>query len=381
MTQDRKTGRIKSAHVISVLLAVVAFLWVASGMLGQEKQPVPGTLAVAPTTVPVEFPMVRVRQSVAQYHLREVSLFGRTEAIHKAEVAAETAGRIVRMSVEKGDSVKKGDILLQLDIDDRRAKLEEAKAQVDYQEIAYNAAKKLSNKQFQSRIKLAESLASLETAKANLKMIRLEIERTVVRAPISGIVNGLGLSVGDYVKIGDIVASIINLDPIRIVGQLSEREVSRVKRGEVASARLPSGQVVSGIVQYISRAGLDKTRTFRVDIWIDNADGAIPEGLTAELDLPAEQTRAHLVSPAILTLNDRGQIGVKAVDAQDIVRFFPVTIITDTTDGIWLGGLPDQIKLITVGQEFVRIGNRVRSSVADSPTSPKRVPATGGAAS
>jgi len=362
-TEKRKGWRPKSSHVIAVALAAGAFLWVASGMIAKEQ---PST-AVPEKKLATKamLPLVRVRESISKARVREITLFGRTEAINQADIAAETSGRIVKKTVEKGDFVKKGNVILNIDIDDRRAKLAEAEAEVDYQEIAYNAAKKLSSKHFQSRVKLAEFLASLEKAKANLLMIKLEINRTAIRAPISGFVNELSLSVGDYVKSGDTVASVVNLNPIRVVGHVSEKDVSSIRQGDVAHARLPSGQEIAGTVRYVSRTGSELTRTFRVDIWVNNDDGAIAEGLTAEIRIPAEQEQAHLVSPAVLTLNEAGDIGVKFVDKDGIVRFHAVTIVSDTTDGIWLAGLPEKVTLITVGQEFVRVGQKVRTSMED----------------
>lgn len=363
----KRGWRPKSSHFIAVTLTVGAFLWVASGMVAKEP---PSETQLEAAAEDVVLPLVRVRTSVAQTKVREISLFGRTEAINQADIAAETSGRIVKKSVDKGVSVKKGDIILSINIDDRRAKLEEAAADIDYQEIAYNAAKKLSNKQFQSRVKLAEALAKLEKAKANLKMIKIEIGRTVIRAPISGFVNELDLSVGDYVRTGDVVASIVNLNPIRVVGQVSEKDISRIRQGDVAHARLPNGQEVAGTIRYISRVGSKTTRTFRVDVWVDNEDGSISEGLTADMRLPLQQGIAHLVSPAVLTLNEEGSVGVKIVDEDRIVRFRAVTIISDTTEGVWLGGLPDRVTLITVGQEFVRAGQRVRTSDEGSGIAP-----------
>ncbi len=368
MTSETKKGwRPKFSHYFAVAIAVGAFLWVASGMVAKEQ---PASVEIEKTVDEIVLPLVRVRTSIAQTRVREISLFGRTEAVNQADIAAETSGRIVKKSVEKGIFVKKGDIILTINIDDRRAKLEEAEADIDYQEIAYNAAKKLSTKQFQSRVKLAESLAKLEKAKANLKMIKIEISRTIIRAPISGFVNELGLSVGDYVKSGDVVASVVNLNPIRVVGQVSEKNVSRIHQGEVAHARLPNGQEVAGTIRFVSRIGSNTTRTFRVDVWVDNDDGLISEGLTADMRLPTEQGIAHLVSPAVLTLNEEGAVGVKTVD-DGRVRFTPVKIISDSTQGVWLGGLPNRISLITVGQEFVRAGQQVRTSEEKTNVSPE----------
>ncbi|MCH8188922.1 MAG: hypothetical protein IIB66_09540, partial [Proteobacteria bacterium] len=78
---------------------------------------------------------------------------------------------------------------------------------------------------------------------------------------------------------------------------------------------------------------------------------------------------AHLLSPAALTLNDEGVLGVRIVVPGNTVRFVPVKIIDDTADGIWLSGLPSVADLITVGHEFVRDGDRVRTSSGPEPTS------------
>ena len=60
-----------------------------------------------------------------------------------------------------------------------------------------------------------------------------------------------------------------------------------------------------------------------------------------------------------MTLNDDGVVGVRTVDATDTVRFMPVDILADETKGVWLGGLPERVRLIVVGQEFVIDGERV----------------------
>ncbi len=349
--------RIKSSYVVALLLAVAVTAWIGSGIVtGNE----PDMQAAAGKEKPEHaLPTVRVMQSIAQTQEREVILFGRTEAVNQADIAAEIAGRIVKKAVNKGDFVEQGDVLFRLSMDDRQSQLEEAKAKLEYQTIAYNAAKKLEQKQFQSQVKLAQEKAALETARTALKVIELEIAKTVVQAPIRGVINTLSLSVGDYVKSGDVVATIVDLDPIRIVSQVSERDVSRIRPNGKAVAILPAGRRLEGVVKYISRVGSSATRTFDVDVWVENSDSTVPEGLTAELHLPAENERAHLVSSAILTLDDEGAIGVKGVNDQGIVTFYRVSIVSDTPEGIWLGGLPEVVTLITVGQEFVRSGQKV----------------------
>ncbi|MBL6946526.1 MAG: efflux RND transporter periplasmic adaptor subunit, partial [Rhodospirillales bacterium] len=161
------------------------------------------------------------------------------------------------------------------------------------------------------------------------------------------------------VEVGSTVARVVDLDPILIVGSVAERNVSAVAVGTLGVVRLVTGEEVGGTVRYVSKVGAEETRTFRVEVEVDNPNGKIAEGLTTELRLPLGRVFAHRVSPAVLTLSDKGVVGIKAVGNGDVVEFFPAQLIADTPDGIWLGGLPEQLRLITVGQEFVRIGQHV----------------------
>ena len=361
MTDPIKPKRsIKSSHIMAATLALGTVAWIGSGVVGSNE---PRANADANALIDEALlPFVRVAHSVAQSVDREIVLFGHTQAIKRADIAAEISGRIFKKLINKGDVVKKGQVLYTLAIENHLSRLSEAKAKLEHKKISFNAAQRLSKKQFQSKVKLAEEKANLEAAKATLKAIQTDISKTSIRAPIDGLVNELPLSVGDYVKSGDVVSVIVDLNPIKIVGQVSERDVSRVRLGANAMAQLADGQKVQGAVKYISRIGSSTTRTFTIDVWVDNASSAIPEGLTAELHLPAEKERAHFVSPAVLTLDSEGAIGVKAVNNEGIVTFHRVQIISDTTEGIWLGGLPERITLITVGQEFVLEGHKVRTA-------------------
>jgi multidrug efflux system membrane fusion protein len=354
-----KIRPIKSSYVAASVMAFSTVVWIGSGIVdGGEKG-----RKIDQSTMKTEqlLPFVRVMESVAQTQEQNIVLFGYTKAIKQADIAAEIPGRIIKIMANKGDVVKKGQALYGLSMEDRLSQLNEAKANLEHQKISYNAAQRLSKKQFQSKVTFAKVKAELETAKAALSAIELSISKTTIRAPISGSVNKLPLSVGDYVRSGEIVSVVVDLDPIKIVGEVSERDVPRIQVGQEVVAQLVGGQKVKGLIKYISRVGSYATRTFTVDVWINNPSGTIQEGLTAKLHLPVESGLAHFVSPAILTLDSEGAIGVKAVNRQSIVTFHRVRIIADTTEGVWLAGLPERLTLITVGQEYVLTGKKVRT--------------------
>jgi multidrug efflux system membrane fusion protein len=157
-----------------------------------------------------------------------------------------------------------------------------------------------------------------------------------------------------------IVAEVVDLDPIVVVGEVTEKDGGRIRVGDEAEVRLVTGERTRGTVRYVARTANPTTRTFRVEIEVANPDTAIGEGITAEVRLQLGEILAHRVTPAILTLDDAGVVGVKVVEDGDRVAFRRVDIVGDTPEGIWLAGLPERVTLITVGQEFVRDGQRVR---------------------
>tara|TARA_R110002073_G_scaffold78978_3_gene190032 strand:+ start:5896 stop:7053 length:1158 start_codon:yes stop_codon:yes gene_type:complete len=381
---------LKPSYIAATVLAVGAVAWIFSGNLEQAKrhygftaggpaaaEPADADKAAAPADRPEKaLAMVRVRCMEAAERVREITVTGRTDVIFDAEVTAETTGRIVEIAASKGTWLEKGDVILKLAVDDRAARLREAEARVTYERIGFDAAKKLAKKGFQSEVKLAQEESELAQAQAALAAIKLDVERTTVRAPISGYLETLPVGVGDYLKSGDKIVVMINPDPIRVVAQVSERDVPNLKPGDAAIARTVQGRDFTGAVRYVAQRADEATRTFRIDAWLDNPDHVLRDGQTMEVLFRAGREKAHKVSAAVLTLNDAGEIGVKYVDDTNHVRFSKVRIIAHTSDGIWLGGLPDTITMITVGQEFVTDGQLVQPVEESSLTAGKGGPAT-----
>jgi multidrug efflux system membrane fusion protein len=352
----------KSSYLIALVIALVAAGWLASAYLGGTS---PGDnegadMAAEPATPAAKAPMrVQVRNSVAEIRAVSLVLTGQTEPSRYATLKAETGARVVAVGATEGAMVKKDDVVVQLAMDERKALLNEARALVKQRQVEYTAASKLSSKGYQTQTRLAETKANLEAAQAQLGRIEVDIERTVIRAPFDGIVEDRMVEVGDYLGIGDPIALMIDLDPLIAVARVSEREIAGVAVGGEGKMRLITGDIVDGRVRYVSSVASDGTRTFRVELEIENGGNRLAAGLTAEINLPVATAEAHKMSPAALTLDDTGVIGVKIVDADNIVRFRPIKLVADGNDGVWVGGLPREATIITVGQEFVLPGQTV----------------------
>jgi multidrug efflux system membrane fusion protein len=362
---DHRPG-LRRSYVVAAVLVVIITVYVASGYIlrGEQKkqdESNPKPAAEKPVVT------VRVRVITAEQRRATLTIRGQTEALRKVEVKSETAGTVSATPAEKGQTVATGDILCQLKVDAREAMLAQARAQMKQRELEYQASKSLAEKGFRSDTAVAGDKAQYEAAKAQVEQMEQEMENTRMRAPFDGVVDDRRVDVGDYMQPGAVCAVVIDQDPFLVVGQVSERDVAAIKQGDTGVAKLITGERVSGTVRFISRAADPRTRTFRIELEVPNPDGAIRDGVTAEILIEGASVLAHKISPAILGLDDRGVLGVRILDEQGIVRFVPVTIIADGNDGVWVTGLPEKVTVITVGQEFVSPGQKVKAVREDLP--------------
>ncbi len=345
--------------ITALVLAVVAAGWIISDQIAPNGATGNDTPAVA--ELPDPQPMqVRVTDLSATPRVEIVDVTGRTEASRRVNIRAETRGQVSDVMVRRGDRVESGAAIARLRPDDRTAKLAEAMATLRQREIEFEAARQLSDKGFRSQTEKAAAQARLDAARAVVEQMEIDIDRTTFRAPFDGTIDAGHVELGDYVQVGDGAATVVDLDPMLVVGNVSERQVGFVTDGMPGTVRLIDGTERTGTVRFVAPVAEPSTRTYRVELEIPNTDRSIRDGITAEIEIPVSESPAHFVTPSALTLNDDGVVGVKIVDAGDVVRFAPVEIIADEPEGIWIGGLPDKIRLIVVGQEFVIDGERVR---------------------
>lgn len=361
MVLCRGHRQMKTSYLVAAGLALAATAWIVSGQFGDGERPAGASVAEgAVGSEPEALTAVRVREVTARARTRSITVNGRTEESRRVTLRAETAGPVAETGAEEGRAMKAGDIVVRLDVEDRNARLAEAKALVRQRQIEYRAAAQLAKKGFRADTQLAGARAQLDAAMARTKSMEIDLRRTVIRAPFDGVLETRYVERGDYVRNGDNVASIVDLDPILAVGYVSERNVADIAIGTPGSVRLVDGRRAEGRVRYVASVAEPETRSFRIELEIANPDYGIRAGLTGELNLPLSDIHAHVVSPAVLTLADDGRIGVRIVDGEDRVVFVPVKILADTPQGVWIDGLADGARLITVGHEFVRAGQKVR---------------------
>ncbi len=338
---------------ISAGIAIAVTLWLLSGQFGSdaaENEEVDAPVAATSKNA------VRVRTQSAEEVMRTIVVNGKTAPARIVNLAAETDGRIEYIGAERGASLRRGELIVRLDERDRAARLAQAQATVKQREVEFEARDRLKTESYVSEAQLQEAVALLETARAELKRAELDLVYMEVRAPFAGALQSRMVEVGDFVSRGDPIATYVDNRTIIVSANLSEFDARYVSVGDTAEARLATGEDVRGSIRYVAPVADEATRTFTVELEVDNADGALRAGGTAELRIPAEAVLAHRVSPSLLTLDDAGNVGVKIINGDGEVEFVAADIALSGTDGVWLAGLPETATIITVGQGFVSNG-------------------------
>ena len=350
--------------------------------------------------------------SVAQQIDSAVMVRGQTEAGRQVVARAETSGLIVSQPLRKGAYVEAGTIMCELDagtrasqlaevearlaearanlptaqsrIPESRARLREAQARVTEAEINDRAASKLNQGGFASDTRVASTAASVEaalaavesaqagiqsaegglqsaqasvqSAEAAIASVQNDIDRLKIMAPFAGLLESDTAELGTLLQPGSACATLLQLDPIKLVGFVPETEVNKIEVGALGQARLATGAKMTGRVSFLSRSADPLTRTFSVEIEVPNPDYKIRDGQTAEIIIASDGAEAHLLPGSALTLDDEGALGVRVVDDADLAQFKPVELVRDTIDGVWVRGLEMNETIIVVGQEYVTNG-------------------------
>jgi multidrug efflux system membrane fusion protein len=302
---------------------------------------------------------VTVLDVTAREITREIVLQGELEPLRQIEISAQTASRVVNLPVSKGKRVNADTLLIQLADEDRSAQLKRAQAEVNNQRLEVAGARKLKKQGLQAENHLKAAEAALAAAEANLKRARLELDYINIKVPFGGVLEERYVELGSHLERGDKVALLVDDSVLKAVGRVSQQSAGKLSLGQTIKVRLLDGREAEGLVTYISRVGDTETHSFRVEAEVPNPEGLLNAGVSAELRIAIGKETAHFLSPAVLSLDDTGEVGIKSVSDEGVVRFYPITLVRTEADGVWLSGLPEQVRIITQGQGFVNAGESV----------------------
>lgn len=345
--------------LMSAGIAVLVASWLLSGQLGgaDDALNTPDISAVPRTAQS----SVRVRTQSAEEIMRTIVVNGKTAPARIVDLAVETDGRVEFVGVQRGATVRRGEVIVRLDERDRRARMAQAEATVKQRQVEYEGRQKLMTESYVSEAQLQEAIAQLEAAKTELTRARLDLDYMSIRAPFDGALQARHVEVGDFISRGDPIARFVDNRTIIVSANVSEFDAGYVTTGQTAQARLATGETVHGKIRFVAPVADEATRTFEVELEVDNRDGQLRAGGTAELRIPAEHVLAHRISPSLLTLDDAGNVGLKIINDNGEVEFVVADVALSTNEGIWIVGLPETATIITVGHGFVAPGSVVNA--------------------
>ena len=348
---------------LGLLAAVVA--WMLTGVMANAPESnVPGAEMTASADIPAEAMMkVTVMEVEASEVTREIVIQGELEPRRQVEIRSQTASQVAALPVNKGDKVKADTLLIKLKAEDRFAILNRAKAAVKNHQLETEGIRKLQKKGLQAETRLKAAEASLASAQADLEHALLEIEHLSVTAPFNGVLEERYIELGSHVTNGEKLALLVDESIMKAVGQVSQQSAGQLRLGQTIKLKLLDGQEAEGRVTYISSVGDAETHSFRIEAQVPNEDGQLSAGVSAELRIAIGQALAHFVSPSVLSLDEKGEVGVKGIDMNNQVEFFPIELVRTEANGVWVSGLPQKARIITLGQGFVSAGETVIPSM------------------
>ena len=286
---------------------------------------------------------------------------GFSEASRIVIIKSQVEGKISSKSFEKGKFYKAGSQLVLVDPEDKIAKLKEMEALLNQRKKEYEVAEKLFKKGFRSEVKLSESRTNFENALAKYEKSQVELNNTKILVPFDSTIEDSFVELGDYVKKGDNVAKIVDLNPILVKINVTENDIKNLKLNQSTEVII-SNQSFNGLVSYISKTSDPETRNFRIEVQIDNTKKNIISGLSSEVKIKLSKEDAYFIPSSLISLDNEGKIGIKVVKDKKVI-FLVIEIISDTGNGYWVDSIEkknlEDFMLITQGHEYVIEGENV----------------------
>lgn len=296
-----------------------------------------------------------------------VTLTGTLEAARDVEVAAEESGVIRELFVAKGARVRAGQPIARIDDQVLRAQYDQARSEATLAKETFERQRRLwEDEKIGTEINYLRARYGAETADANARVLAARLERTVVRAPIGGILDDRMVEVGSMVAPGTPVARIVDADPVEVTAGVPERYARDIGAGAVARVRIdgPGGGTYEGKAAYVGTAVDERTRTFPVEFTIGNPGGVLKPGMVAQLDLARGSTDGALLVPrqAVQRASDGYFVYVVTGEGEQTMAQARAVVLGAGagTDVVVESGLEPGERVIVVGQQQVANGDAVR---------------------
>jgi membrane fusion protein, multidrug efflux system len=349
---------IQGGHRTVLAAGLVAVLAGCAGGEAKEADPAAGE-ATTSRVMSVEVQVVERVPFTAS-----VSLVGTVGANQDVTISVEEPGTIRELLVAKGTFVRAGQPIARVDDRVLRAQAEQAMASARLASETWDRQRRLwEEDRIGTEMAYLQAKYNAETAEAGARVMQERLAKTVVRAPISGILDNRFVEVGSMVSPGTPVARLIDVGSVKVGGGVPERFAGQVRRGgtvEVTVAAL-GGQVFNGVIDWVGASVDEASRTIPVEVRIPNTNGVLKPGMVANVRLARGGTRESIVVPQEAVLRSEvGQVVFVAIerDGRTVAEERSVSIGAMQANQVVVEtGLEPGERLIVVGQNQVAAGD------------------------
>tara|TARA_Y100001001_G_scaffold164831_1_gene199371 strand:- start:4542 stop:6272 length:1731 start_codon:yes stop_codon:yes gene_type:complete len=359
--QDDK-GASRSTWIAAILVVVIV-AWMGSGYL----LPSEDSAVEQAEDAPIEPVAVAVERASPEQVTISFQAEGQAQPDRDTSIRAEASGDVVEVMVMEGEEVAGGTVIARLSATRAEADLSRAREEFARAQREFKNATELLNRGVATADRVSQARATLAGAEASVTAAEEAIEALAITAPFAGQIEELSLDAGEFIQAGSEVGRVVDNRPLTVALQVPQQALGQIKSGQTATVNFITGEEREGTVSFVSTAANAETRTFLTKITVPNENGAIPAGISAEIRIPTGSTSAHFVQPSTISLSPEGRLGVKTVDDSDTVVFTPVSIVRAEIDGLYVTGLPEEVRIIIIGQGFVNAGERVTPSLQTDP--------------
>lgn len=283
----------------------------------------------------------------------KLDVVGSIEANEAVDIKSEIDAIVAEIHFTEGASVTKGDLLIQFDDEKWRAQYLQAKAEVENARIRAARAEKLLKTDSVSQQEYDDAHAAARTAEANFALLEARLKETKIHAPFDGMISERLVSPGSYVKAGDKLVRIVDLDPIKVSFHVPERHLSELKLGQRVEVRIASvkDRAFHGEVYFIDPQVDVLTRTVKVKAKIDNKSAALRPGLFANVSLTLDTHENATVIPEEAILAQTGATVVFVISNQQ-------AMVRPVETGLRIPGKVEILKGLEPGEQVVTAGHQ-----------------------
>jgi multidrug efflux system membrane fusion protein len=348
--------------VLAIGLVLLLLIWLALGDFHRFQDTAPDA-ADTEREMPTR---VEVMERQASIHSPQLTLQGQLEAYRELELRVRQAGRVTGLPVALGNRVAESQILLELERDELPQRLAQAEAELALARAELAGGEELRRRQLISNPDYLRRQSNLSRAVAEVANLRRQLDDTRPEAPFDGVLDRLDAELGQIIQIGDPWGRLIDDSRLIAHAWAPQRDVLSLAPGLAAEVILLDGTRLEGEVTHVSSRADEATRSFAVEVGLDNPDRRRLAGASATIEITLPERRVHRLSPALLELDDEGRLAVKHLDEDDRVQVDRVELVDADAREARVAGLPEHIRLITLGGGFVGPGERVIAVPGDS---------------